>query len=114
MSLKGELVIRDGGKWYVSRNIVHTDDYSLHLVVGDVVEFELDRIGFARIKGCISIRRACVNSLLLYLSIKKMIPASALETVHRKVVEEANLVPVTDKKGDLVLDSYGSVMLKAA
>lgn len=110
--MKGELVIRGDGPnriWYVSnasgRWIVHSDDLFQHLVVGDFVEFELDNMSFARVKGSLSIRQACVNSLRLLFKIKKTLPLSALDTVHPKVVDEAGITAVTDKNGKIVYNN---------
>jgi hypothetical protein len=117
--MKGELVIRGEGNqriWYVStasgRWIVHSDDLFQHLVVGDFVEFELDHMSFARVKGSLSVRQACVNSLRLFFKIKKTVPLSALDTVNQKVFDEAGITVITDKNGRIVYHSDGSPMVK--
>jgi hypothetical protein len=56
--------------------------------------------------------KLCVNSLRVYVAFKGMIPQSTLIFVHPKVIEEANLVPVRNKKGRIVFDDEGSPMLR--
>ena len=89
---------------------VHSDDYFLHLVQNEEVEYKLERMGFARVKSNISVTQASVNSLRLYMRYVRSVPEFALETINPRVLREAGVKQLVDKAGNLVTNHAGEVL----